>query len=35
MERLLRDLIGFYGLRGDLVALIEARLGSRPGEGNP
>ena len=26
-ERLLRDLIGFYGLRGDLVALIEARLG--------
>ena len=26
-ERLIRDLIGFYGLRGDLVALIETRLG--------
>jgi hypothetical protein len=26
-ERLIRDLIGFYGLRGDLAALIETRLG--------
>lgn len=28
-EFLLRDLIGFYGLRGDLLALYEARIGER------